>query len=70
MNGFCIKFCGNSYIGGSNVIEVGWYKNNIVEGNHARVKEETMSTNRAGWFENGRWVSPMIDDPKLKKFKI
>ena len=37
-------------MGGHNIIEVGWRKNNIINGNYAKIKEEEMKVDKNGWF--------------------
>ena len=47
-NGFCITFKGRT-----NEIDLGWYKNDIIHGNHMTVNATSMYIKKRGWYENG-----------------
>ena len=65
INGFCVSF-----IGSSNEIWVGWYKNRVPHGNWMSLDGSNLSIINSGWYEKGCNVGPMRDDEKFKKFTI
>ena len=50
MNGFCICF-----IGGSNIIDIGWYKDNKMNGNCMSFKafKHDLEFKESGWYAGG-----------------
>jgi len=49
MNGFCV--CYNGYV---EIIDVGWYKNNLMHGNWMSFDpKNNMKIRKSGWYRNG-----------------
>ena len=65
LDGWCISF-----IGYSKRILIGWYKNNVVEGNWMIVNGKDMSILEAGWYKDGRRVGSMKEDSVYKNFGL
>ena len=67
MNGFCISF-----IGGCDCIDVGWYRDNKMNGNWMSFKafKNDIVFKESGWYEGGQRVGPMKDDDVYKKFLV
>ena len=63
-NGFCV-----TYDGYSDEIEMGWYVNDLEEGNFMIVGGHDYSIKFCGFYKDGKWASDMTDHHKYKNFK-
>jgi len=65
INGFCVSF-----IGSMDKIHMGWYKNNLRNGNWMMIDGIDMSVIESGWYTDDVWKEDMKDDEELKNFDI
>ena len=54
MNGWCISF-----IGKTNEILIGWYENNLINGNFMALNADNMSVIEGGWYNKNKRMGPM-----------
>ena len=63
VNGWCI-----SYIGYFNIIQIGWYKDNLRNGNWMSLWGNNLSVIESGWYDNDVRVCEMKFDIQRKTF--
>ena len=63
MNGFCVLF-----LGYTQSIKVGWYQNNIPNGNFISLNPKDMQVTESGWYNQGVRVGIKKDHAELKNF--
>jgi len=49
---------------------MGWYTDNVRNGNHMALDPTDLSVIESGWWDNGQRTGDMKDDPILKNFKV
>ena len=49
---------------------MGWYKNNLRNGNWMMIDGIDMSVIESGWYTDDVWKEDMKDDEELKNFDI
>ena len=62
INGFCV-----CTIGHRNMIYLGWYKNNLRNGNWMSVNGKDLKVIESGWYKEDQRIEDMKEDEVLKK---
>ena len=65
LDGFCV-----TYITRQKLIEIGWYKTNVINGNWVQLDAtgKDLKVLESGWYQEGERVGEMKEDPKYKNF--
>ena len=63
-HGFCVSFSSHS-----NKITLGWYKNNVRNGNWMSLNGDDLEIIEQGWYQNDQCIGGMKEDNLYKLFR-